>query len=258
MFVDVPGGKLFALRCGPERGSAILAIGGWIGSSELWLETLGYLSDEYVTLSYDHRGSGVSRFDPQSITFEALVSDALAVLDAFGVDRCVLAAESSGAQTALAVAAQFPNRISHLVIVDGLYSRRTTEENDPFLQGLRAAYPATIERFIQLCFPEPDVEHIKDWGRKILARAEPSAAIALRRVSFEADVTSELGRVTQPVLVLHGSIDQIVPLETGKALAAVLPDAEFEVFEGCGHVPTLTQPKRLADAIRAFLRQREA
>ncbi len=258
MFIEVPGAKLFAVRSGPASATAILAVGGWIGSSELWQEPLANLSDSYVTVTYDHRGSGLSVCTPDSITFENLVADALAVLNAFGISRCVLAAESAGAQTALAVAAHFPEKVSHLIIVDGMYSRGVAVDNDPFLQGLRSAYPATIERFVQLCIPEPDSEHFKVWGRKILARAEESAAIALRIVGSVTDVSQHLARVTQPVLVLHGDMDKIVPLDAGKALAAALPDSELQVLEGCGHVPTLTQPKKVADAIRAFLKRREA
>jgi 3-oxoadipate enol-lactonase len=224
----------------------------------LWLEPLADLSDSYVTVAYDHRGSGLSICESDSITFENLVADALAVLDAFGIGQCVLAAESAGAQTALAVAARFPSRVSHLVIVDGMYARGIAVENDPFLQGLRSAYPATIERFVQLCVSEPESEHIKAWGRKILARAEPGAAVALRIVGSRTDVSSDLKRITQPVLVLHGEIDKIVPLEAGRALAAALANAELEVLEGCGHVPTLTQPKKIVNAMRAFLARREA
>ncbi len=256
MFIEVPGAKLFAVRSGPSRGTAIVAIGGWIGSSELWQEPLADLSDSYITVTYDHRGSGLTVCDTDSITFDNLVSDVLAVLNAFGISQCVLAAESAGAQTALAVAARFPDKVSHIIIVDGMYSRGVAVENDPFLQGLRSAYPATIERFVQLCVPEPESEHIKAWGRKILMRAEASAAIALRTVGSATDVTADLTRITQPVLVIHGDMDKIVPLESARALAAALSDSEIQVLEGCGHVPTLTQPKKVADAMRAFLQRR--
>ncbi|MFN9449001.1 MAG: alpha/beta fold hydrolase [Rubrivivax sp.] len=254
MFLDVPGAKLYASRSGPASAQTILAIGGWIGSSELWQEPLAILSDEYVVVSYDHRGTGISVTSTDSIAFDNLVADALAVLDSYGIDECVLAAESAGAQTALAVAARHPERVTHLVIVDGMYSRGIAIDNDPFLQGLRSNYGATIERFVQLCVPEADSEHIKDWGRKLLARATPEAAIALRIVGSEADVTGDIARVLQPTLVLHGALDKIVPLDRAEELVRALPNARLAVLDDAGHVPTLTQPVRVANAIRSFLR----
>lgn len=254
MFLDVPGAKLFATRSGPASGQTILAIGGWIGSSELWQEPLAILSDEHAVVSYDHRGTGISVTTPDAISFDNLVADALAVLDAYGIDRCVLAAESAGAQTALAVAARHPERITHLVIIDGMYSRGIAVDNDPFLQGLRSNYAATIERFVQLCVPEADSEHIKDWGRKLLARASPEAAIALRIVGSEADVSADIARVRQPTLVIHGALDKIVPLDRARELVQALPNAELAVLHDAGHVPTLTRPVTVANAIRSFLR----
>lgn len=91
-----------------------------------------------------------------------------------------------------------------------------------------------------------------------MARAEASAAIALRIVGSTTDVTADLKRVAQPTLVLHGEIDRIVPLESARTLAATLPDSELQILDGCGHVPTLSRPKAVAEAMRAFLRRRQA
>lgn len=220
----------------------------------MWQEPLAILSDDYVAVSYDHRGTGVSVSSADAITFDNLVADALAVPDAHGVDQCVLAAESAGAQTALAVAARYPERVTHLVIVDGMYSRGVAVDDDPFLQGLRSNYRATIERFVQLCVPEPDSEHIKEWGRKLLARASPEAAIALRIVGAETDVADDIARVSQPALVLHGALDKIVPLDRARELVKALSKAELAILDDAGHVPTLTRPIEVANAIRSFLR----
>lgn len=220
----------------------------------MWQEPLAILSDDYVVVSYDHRGTGVSVSSADAITFDNLVADALAVPDAHGVDQCVLAAESAGAQTALAVAARYPERVTHLVIVDGMYSRGVAVDDDPFLQGLRSNYRATIERFVQLCVPEPDSEHIKEWGRKLLARASPEAAIALRIVGAETDVADDIARVSQPALVLHGALDKIVPLDRASELVKALSKAELAILDDAGHVPTLTRPSEVANVIRSFLR----
>lgn len=253
MFIDAPEATLYATSSGSGGHLPIVGIGGWIGSSELWAEPFSILSRSMRTVAYDHRGSGVSIAAAASITFENLVDDLFLVLDACGIEHCVLAAESAGALTALAAALRDPVRIARLVIVDGMYHRGVDPAGDPFLQGLRTAYPATLARFVELCVPEKDSAHIKRWGRQIIDRAEPDAAIALRICGSEVDIRGSIARITQPTLIIHGDQDAIVPLQQAHDLAASIPGSRLVILEGAGHVPTMTQPAAVADAITAFL-----
>ena len=256
MFIDVGDAKLYATSFGPRSAPAIVAIGGWIGSWELWAEPFALLSERWRTIAYDHRGSGATVAPVDSITFANLVTDLFAVLDAYGIETCTLAAESAGAQTALSAALRTPKRIERLVIVDGMYHRDVPPDTDPFLAGLRKAYPATLDRFVQRCIPEPDCEHVKRWGRKIIDRASQDTAIALRVVSTDTDLRGELPNISQPTLVIHGDADAIVPIARGRELAAALPNARLVVLPGAGHVPTLTRPAEVAREIEDFLLNR--
>jgi len=116
-----------------------------------------------------------------------LVDDVFVVLDAYKIDRCILAAESAGALTALGAALRRPERIEGLVLVDGQYYRGVPPEQDAFLKGLQADYPATLDWFVVACVPEPDSEHLRRWGRQILRRASqggrhrPAARLRLSR-----------------------------------------------------------------------------
>jgi pimeloyl-ACP methyl ester carboxylesterase len=56
-------------------------------------------------------------------------------------------------------------------------------------------------------------------------------------------------RIEIPTLILHGTADVIVPIEGSRRLAELLPDAEIVEFEGSGHVPTMTRPNDVVDAI---------
>jgi pimeloyl-ACP methyl ester carboxylesterase len=256
MFIDVGGAKLYATSFGARSAPAIVAIGGWIGSWELWAEPFALLSERWRTIAYDHRGSGATVAPVESITFDNLVADLFAVLDAYGIEACTLAAESAGAQTALVAALKEPKRIERIVIVDGMYRRDVPPDADPFLAGLRKAYPATLDRFVQLCIPERDCEHVKRWGRQIIDRASQDAAIALRVVSTETDLRGELPKISQPTLVIHGDADVIVPIARGRELAAALPNARLVVLPGAGHVPTLTRAADVAREIEYFLLNR--
>ncbi|WP_395701881.1 alpha/beta fold hydrolase [Aquabacterium sp.] len=99
MFIERPDARLFSLSFG-QGPRTLLAIGGWIGSGELWHEVFGQLP-HWRCVSLDHRGSGASHCGAEAIGHEAMVQDLAAVADAQRIDRCVLAAESSGVAVAL-------------------------------------------------------------------------------------------------------------------------------------------------------------
>jgi pimeloyl-[acyl-carrier protein] methyl ester esterase len=71
-------------------------------------------------------------------------------------------------------------------------------------------------------------------------------------VLARADVRAALPRMRQPTLVLHGAHDRIVPLAAGRRLAAALPNASFSLLRTCAHAPFLSQPDRVARALREF------
>lgn len=252
MFITVGNTKIYSTAFGSTTSPVIVGIGGWIGSWELWAEPFAVLSQSWRTIAYDHRGAGATVTPVESITFNRLVDDVFVVLDAYNVENCVLAAESAGALTALGAALKYPKRITGLVIVDGMYFRETSPEKDLFLLGLRKAYPATLDRFVEACVPEPDSDHIKRWGRQILDRASQAAAIALYLSAGEIDLRNELSRVSQSTLILHGEADNIVPVEEARQLSELLPNAKLSVLAGAGHIPTMTHPLKVAHEILNF------
>ena len=252
MFIAIDDAKIFATAFGPPHAPCILGIGGWIGNWELWADPFSILSATWRTVAYDHRGSGATQCTLESITFERLVDDVFAVLDAYQIERCVLAGESAGALTVLGAALKQPERIAGLVIVDGMIFNNPSDEDDAFLNGLIAHYAQTIDRFLEACLPESDSDHLKRWGRHIFDRTTPEAAQALYRLTGSVDLRADLPRLMQPTLILHGSADALVPVEAAHWLARTLPNTQLTIFEGAGHVPTVTRPRDIAQAITTY------
>jgi pimeloyl-ACP methyl ester carboxylesterase len=253
MFVDVQDAKLFALRHGDRTAQTIIGVGGWIGSSELWSDPFAILSDRWSTIAYDHRGTGVTVSETSSINLGNLVGDVFAVMDAFEVDRAVLAAESAGALTVLSAALARPERISHLVIVDGMYFAQPTQAPSDFERGLAHDYEATLDQFVRGCLAESDAEHLVAWGNKILGRATPEHALSLLAIPRGSDIRRQLSAIVQPTLVIHGRLDVMSPLESAIHLVENIPVADLVIIDDGGHVPTVTRPQLVADAIATFL-----
>jgi pimeloyl-ACP methyl ester carboxylesterase len=248
VFLDVNGARLHALAFGAGPRT-LVAVGGWTGSWEVWEEPIAQLTAHgWRCIAYDHRGAGESPTDPAAITVDAMATDVVAVLDAFGIERCILAGESQGGAIAQYAAARTPDRFDGLVLSAPSPTGRNEGSN---ADGCRTDYPAVVAGFVERCFPEADSDHIKRWAKNILLRAEPEQAARIIEMWGDDTVTDlDARELDLPVLLLHGTADAIVPIELSRALVEILPDAELVEFDGAGHVPTMTRPDEVVAAIR--------
>jgi pimeloyl-ACP methyl ester carboxylesterase len=251
VFVAVGDVSLHVLSFG-KGPRTILATGGWTGSWEVWEEPLAQLSaDGWRCVAYDHRGAGESPVDPSRITVQDMVDDVAAVMDAVGIEQCVLAGESQGGAIAQYAAARHPSRLVGLVLAAPAPARRRATGASAFADACRADYPATVEQFVAACFPEPDCDHVKRWAKNVLLRAEPEQAARIVEMwSDEGVPDSDPREITVPTLIVHGTADAIVPIAGSRELAARLDDVELVELEGVGHVPTMTRPDDVVAAIR--------
>jgi len=118
MFLDIDGNRVFTLSFG-KGPRTILAHGGWISNVEDWITTLAPLSTTWRTVTYDHRGAGLTRVPVDRISPQALVDDVFRVMDALDIERCVLAGFSRGTVTALRAVLAQPERFDGLVLMNG-------------------------------------------------------------------------------------------------------------------------------------------
>ncbi len=139
MFIGTQGTRLFVSSFGVGDRTA-LALGGWIGSGEMWLPVLGLLSRSWRTVTFDQRGSGTSHVPKErDITREAWVDDVFAVMDAQGIERCLVMSDSSGCFPAVLAAQKYPERFTGLVLVGGAPRMPLDWKRRLFALGLRFA-----------------------------------------------------------------------------------------------------------------------
>lgn len=232
----------------------LFAVGGWIGTWQVWRQPLEILSRSRRCIAYDHRGSGQTLADVADLNLEGMVDDVFALMDAMEVDRCWLAGESQGGFIAASAALRDPSRFLGLAIVSSAPVLDETSRNRraTFAERLEADRDATLRRFIRACIPEPGSEHLQRWLRSILDEAEPAYGPALVR-QMAVDLRDRLSELRLPTLVIHGKEDVIEPPEGGKVFAAGIPGARLLLLDGVGHVPTMTRPAQVAAAIENFI-----
>jgi len=212
---------------------------------------------------YDARGHGDSDPAPEreGYDYERLAADAIAVLDAAGVERAVLAGHSMGAATAVAVALGHPERVAALALVTPAHRGRPSldlERWDRLADGLEHGGPEGFLAAYGSRVPErwAATERTMILQRLARHRHPEAVAAALRQVprSTAFDGLDALAAVRAPALVV-GSRDEIDPghpLEIAQAWAERIPDARLLV-EPEGEAPLAWRGGRLSEAIAGWL-----
>ncbi len=256
MFVETQGTRLFVSSFGSGNRTA-LALGGWIGSGEMWLPVFGRLNHGWRTVTFDQRGSGTSHVpNDRDITREAWVDDVFAVMDAQRIERCLVMSDSSGCFPAVLAALKAPERFTGLVLVGGAPRMPLDWKRQLFALGLRFANRPVLREFARMCLPEDETGHVRRWLWDICVRADPRNAVRLLKVLSSFDLTDVAPTLSTPTLILHGSKDFIQPLSDGRALASLIAGSDLVVMEGKGHVPMMSSPDEVVSIIEKWMQER--
>jgi pimeloyl-ACP methyl ester carboxylesterase len=197
-------------------------------------------------IRFDKRGTGMSDRVGGAPTLEQRMDDVRAVMDAVGSRRAAFYGLSEGAAMGLLFAATYPERMAALVIRSA-YPRRMWAPDYPWGQT-EETYQREVERALEVYGPrEQGREALRQLGnftdqevdsflQMLRFGTSPGELRALHRMNREIDIRHVLPAVRVPTLVLHGSEDQIVPLEVARYVASSIPTARLVEIPGVGHL----------------------
>jgi pimeloyl-ACP methyl ester carboxylesterase len=247
---------------------AIVLLTSWaIVHARQWKAQIPYLARRFRVIAVEGRGNG--RAD-RPATEEAYadreyVDDAIAAMDAAGVDRAVVVGLSLGARHALQLAAWYPERAAGVVAIgtalpwpippDFLEPKDSYEGWGKANRNYWLAdYRGWVEFFMSQVFTEP--HSIKQWEDGVGYGLETTAEKLLLTgpgvaAPTEADAEAICRQVRCPVLFVHGDQDGIVPYQTGEALAR-WTGGQLVTIHGGGHAPNARDPVRTNLLIRDF------
>jgi pimeloyl-ACP methyl ester carboxylesterase/DNA-binding CsgD family transcriptional regulator len=254
-------------------GPPLVRAGDWLShveldaSSPVWMHWLRELSRDRAYVRYDQRGCGLSDPAPASVSLDAWIGDLEAVVSALDLRRFALFGMSQGGAVALAYAARYPERVSHLVLLGALARGRLRreltaeqrEEAEALLTLTRIGWgrdnPAFRHVFAMLFIPDGTPEQHRWFSDLARASTSPENAVAMRKALYQLDVTTLAKTVRVPTLVLHARGDAIIPFEEGRRLAALIPSARFVPLQSRNHILIETEPAwaHFLAELRAFL-----
>lgn len=245
------------------QGAPILLIMGHRYSSAMWYPVYEGLADRFHLISFDNQGTGQSGARRRTSVSE-MTADALAVLDAAGIDSAHIYGVSMGGGLALEFAIRYPERVRSLILGCTMAKTPDIARRPEWLLSL-------LYRLSPLLKGLASKKHKKGYGD-----AAPDDRIARDTAMLAKDPFSMTGVIAQakainaysvepervrsvaaPALVLHGTQDQVVPYEAGVRLAELLPNARLVTLQDVGHNYFVGEGERANAEVQAFIAEVE-
>ncbi|MGH2753244.1 MAG: alpha/beta fold hydrolase [Actinomycetota bacterium] len=246
----------------------------------VWGRSLDLIVPERRVVSWDLRGLFESdppvskRIDPG-----AHVLDAMAAVRSLRIRRFHVAAWSSGGRIALELAAEYPERVASLSLVNAGYGyslgrllRLDLAALLPTAAGIARRFAAPLQGAIRGLVARPEIAGLARQSGMTAASADTASLVALLRGMAECDTGSLLAtyqavagdpapelaaRVAAPTLVIAGEHDQFVARDVTEELVATLKDVRLETYEEATHYLPIEHPRALAADLRSFIAQAE-
>jgi pimeloyl-ACP methyl ester carboxylesterase len=255
-------------------------------SSEVVKQWLSGLASFSRVILFDKAGTGLSDPVPQVATIEQRTTEILAVMEAAGTERPVVAGLSEGASAAIALAALHPDRVRSLIIYGGFpftFGLHWADREIPSLsemidQVARSGIPQEFHPSeSQLARMHNFIDAVtNEWGSgralselmphggtapelSIMERcaASPGMARATLQAAFTVDVRPFLAAVHCPTLIIHAR-DDIVPVQGARYVSTQIPRARLVEVDGSDHAPWISDPDRTKAEVERFVTGRQA
>lgn len=250
--------SLFAESFGDSNKPAILLIMGSASSLIWWdVKFCEMLVDKgFFVIRYDNRDTGKSTsytVGEPGYSFEEMSDDAIQILDAYSIDKAIIMGMSMGAMLSQMIAIRHPERVSALVLLASMYFAEGADklavfspEVQKFFDDYGNYQPEGYRAQVDYAFKQWQVTHQSERKYNLdeiyqMIELDVSRAIDYNSKlnhSFAKVTGDELTRIIDihcPTLVIHETVDNVIPHIHGEMLSKTIPNANLLSLVGAGH-----------------------
>jgi len=246
-FIQVGNLKIFTRIAG--EGNPFLILHGWGASIESWDKVQKKLSENFQVFVLDFPGFGKSDLPLDAWEVQDYVKFILDFSQRLGLEKFYLLGHSFGGRVAIKFAAQFPQRIQKLILVDsaGIKLKKG------YIKKIVAGIASVLSIF--KIIPGFQIGR-KFFYRFILRKTDYLKAIGIMKEVFKKvvaeDLTHYLEKIITPTLIVWGNRDKITPIKGAYLMREKIKISELEVLN-CAHCPHLDAPTDLVKLILDFV-----
>lgn len=265
-FVEVDGARVRVRETGPKDAPPIVLIHGFTYSLESWTKVAEFLSLDNRVISYDLLGHGLTGPDPKKrYSVPARAKFLGELLDKLGIEKTAIAGNSLGGTIAWNFAAEQPDRVTRLILIDAPAFPFNAVKDKPvpvpaaMKAYLKMAPYSGLQKMAAISWSDPSrvqARRLKQIQDMMKRKGNGQAFIDYLHQFTMPDPTALLKKIKAPVLIIWGADDKVIPVANGMQTKDALPGSSMMVISGAGHVPQEEKPVDVAGAIEDFLQEK--
>lgn len=245
---------------GPAAGPALLLSNSLGSTVDMWADQVGPLASRFRVIRYDTRGHGESDAPRGDYSIDQLGRDALAVLDAAGVERAHVCGLSLGGVTGMWLGVYAAGRVQSLVLASTAARIGTVAMwNERIRQvrtgGTESIADAVMARWFTEGFRKTRPDTVSTY-RAILASCFPDGYAGCCAALRDADLREDILQITAPTLVIAGESDPATPPTDGEAIRSRINGARLVTLDA-SHLANVEQPEAFNENVLTFIAQRD-
>jgi pimeloyl-ACP methyl ester carboxylesterase len=243
-------------------GHTILLIHGSPLNLEMWRPQIDALSADGRVIAIDLRGHGQSPVSPGPYSMDLLADDCAAVLEALQVSEPVtVCGLSMGGYVCFSLYRKYPQIFSGLVLAATRAAADTDQGKENRDQTIAEVSQHGMQPVIDRMLPmllAPQTYTIKpELVERVSAIMQQTSSEGMISVTLgmknRPGANPTLGLIEVPVLILHGSEDQIIPISESESMHLHIPNSRLEILPGAGHLLNLEQPEIFNRLVADFM-----
>jgi 3-oxoadipate enol-lactonase len=250
------GARLDYSTAGAPTAPALLFINSIATTRELWARQVPRLSKSFRVITYDARGHGFSQVTAGDYTIEQLGRDALAILDAAGVDSAHVCGISLGGITAMWLGVNAPRRIKSLVLANTAARIGNVEmwtERIAFVkqQGMATLADLTMPRWFTDEFRAREPQTVEQF-RAMVAACPKEGYLSCCAALRDEDLRDAIADIRCPVLCVAGNADPATPPASLQFIHDRIAGSTMLLLDAA-HLTNVEQHEAFTNAVMEFI-----
>jgi pimeloyl-ACP methyl ester carboxylesterase len=251
------------------EGTPLVLISGLGYPMWQWHLMMPYLEKHFQVITFDNRGVGQSDKPAGPYTASMLAKDTVELLDALNIDKATVMGHSMGGFIAQAMALEYPERVSKLILAStnfgGPRHIPVTPEAMAVLSDVKSDPLTRLRNGIVVStapgFAERQPELIQKWldwrvaNPLDMADYQAQMGIGVALLAEAAAFENKLPNVSAPTLILFGAHDKVVPPANADLLAKQIQGSQIRILPDAGHFFPLEVPEEAAQVVIQFAKQ---